>query len=138
MLKTLKNSFNEAAIGSTIWISLLASIHNFNQTIPFYYIWNILVIGLLLGLAFGVIYPYLWNYSTFKSSTNIFISTLVNISCMFLSLRLYSVVIFDFIKPYWIGITLLTLIGHIIGFYFYSKHQNNQLKKELNNLIYNK
>jgi len=135
MLKTLKNSFTQAALGSTIWITLLASINNFNQPISFHYIWNILLIGLLLGLTFGVVYPYLWNYSTFKPSTNILISTTVNVVCMFLGLKLYSTDMFNFINPYWIGIILLTLVGHIVGFYFYSKYQNNQLKKELNSLI---
>lgn len=135
MLKTLKNSFTQAALGSTIWITLLASIHQMNRTIPFSYIWHILLIGLLLGVTFGVVYPYLWNYSTFKSSTNILISTVANVSCMFLGVKLYSIEMFQLVSPYWIGIILLTLVGHIIGFYFFSKHQNNQLKKELNHLI---
>jgi len=135
MLKTLKNSFTQTSLGSIIWITLLTSIQNLNQTIPFHYIWNIILIGLLFGVIFGVVYPYLWNYSTFKSSINIFISTIVNVSCMYLSLKLYSTDMLNFINPYWVGIILLTLVGHIVGFYFYSKYQNNQLKKELNNLI---
>jgi len=135
MFKTLKNSFTQTALGSTIWITLLASIQNFNQTIPFLFIWNILLIGLLFGLIFGVVYPYLWDYSTFKSSTNIAISTIINISCMYICLSIYSTDMLNFIKPYWLGVIFLTLIGHIVGFYFYSKYQNNQVKKELNNLI---
>ncbi|MGO2084005.1 hypothetical protein [Vagococcus sp.] len=135
MAKTLKNSFTQAALGSTIWITLLTSVYNSNQAIPFKFIWNIIFIGLLLGLTFGVIYPYLWNYSTFKASLNIFISTIVNSICMFLTVRLYSINLFHLVQPYWIGIVLLTLVGHIIGFYFYSKYQNKQLKKELNQLI---
>lgn len=135
MLKTLKNSFTQASLGSIIWIAALTSIQNFNQVIPFHYIWNILLIGLLLGVAFGVVYPYLWNYSIFRSSTNIFVSTIVNVSCMYLGLKLYSTDMLNFINPYWIGVIILTLIGHIVGFYFYSNYQSNQLKKELNNLI---
>lgn len=135
MLNTLKNSFTQAALGSTIWITLIASIHNFNQQIPFHFIWNMLLIGLLMGTVFGVVYPYLWNYSTFKATTNILISTTSNVVCMFLGVKLYSTDMFNSINPYWIGIILLTLIGHVIGFYFYSKHQNKKLKKELASLI---
>jgi len=135
MLNSLKNSFTQAALGSTIWITLLASIYNSNEQIPFHYIWNILLIGLLLGTVFGVIYPYLWNYSTFKATTNILISTIANVVCMFLGVKLYSEEMSNFIKPYWLGIILLTLIGHIIGFYFYSKYKNKKLKKELTSLI---
>lgn len=83
MTHTLKNSFNQATLGSIIWIFLLANISNLKQNIPFTFIWNLLLIGILFGLVFGIIYPYLWNYSTFKASTNILISTVANIFCVF-------------------------------------------------------
>ncbi|ODJ51517.1 hypothetical protein [Brochothrix thermosphacta] len=135
MTHTLKNSFNQATLGSIIWIFLLANISNLKQNIPFTFIWNLLLIGILFGLVFGIIYPYLWNYSIFKASTNILISTVANIFCVFLGVRLYSIDMFNLMKPFWIGIILLTLIVHIIGFYFYAQHKSRQLKNELNNLI---
>ena len=135
MLKTLKNSFTQATLGSLIWITLLATLFNFKQLVPFYYLWHIILIGVLFGLVFGVIYPYLWNYSTFKAVTNILISTVANLCCMFLAVKLYSTAMFQLVQPYWLGIALVTLEGHIVGFYFYSKYQNHQLKKDLNRLI---
>ncbi|MGY3766167.1 hypothetical protein ACWOAH_06380 [Vagococcus vulneris] len=135
MINTLKNSFTQAALGSTIWITMLATLQFHQRIVPFHFIWNILLIGLLMGLVFGVIYPYLWHYSTFKALTNIIISTCANNICMFIGLTLYSRDMLNIVMPYWIGIILLTLIGHIIGFYFYSKYKNSQLTKELNRLI---
>ncbi|AQP53579.1 hypothetical protein CBF34_00520 [Vagococcus penaei] len=135
MMTTLKNNFMQATVGSTLWITLIISFRQLNEDIPFHFVWNILGIGLLFGLVFGIIYPYLWEYSTFKARINILISTIANVACGFLGVRLYSVEMFDFIAPYWIGVIGVTLIGHIIGFYFYSNYKNKQLKKELNQLI---
>lgn len=89
-------------------------------------------IGLIFGLVFGIIYPYLWNYSTFKASLKIVTSTLANSIGGLTALYLFSPVMFDFVKPYGIGVVLLTLIGHTLGFHFYSKFENQKLAEELN------
>lgn len=134
MFKQLKNSFFQAAFGSLIWITILCSITDLFSQIPFTYTWHLIGISSLVGLVFGVIYPYLWNYSTLKASTNIIICTLINTLCAYAGVYLYSVKMFDFIRPFFIGVLLLTLILHIITFYFYSKYDNKKMAASLNQL----
>lgn len=132
MIKELKNNFMQVSFVTTVWIVLLATVFLPNQQIQITDSWRILGIGTLFGITFGIVYPYLWNYSTFKAPVNILISTLVNVSCGLGGLLLYSLSLFQFIQPYIIPIIILTCIGHIIGFYFYSKYENRQLAKTLN------
>ncbi|MHC5228452.1 hypothetical protein ACYSNW_09265 [Enterococcus sp. LJL99] len=132
MKTELKNNFMQATLGTIIWITLLTTLFANPSTLTILAFWKLIAIGSILGLIFGVIYPFLWNYSTFKSLTNILISTLVNSIGGLLSLYLYSYDLFSFIRPYIFGIVLLTLVGHSIGFYFYSKVENRKLARELN------
>ncbi|MGM0168122.1 hypothetical protein IGI39_003134 [Enterococcus sp. AZ135] len=134
MFKQLKNNFFQAAFGSLIWITFLCSITDFFSRVPFSYIWHLIGIGVLMGLVFGVIYPYLWNHSTLKASTNIIICTLVNTLCGYAGIYLYSTQMFALIRPFAIGVLVLTLILHIIAFYFYSKYDNKKMAASLNQL----
>ncbi|MGA3602952.1 hypothetical protein [Lysinibacillus agricola] len=135
MINDLKNNFFQAAFGSTLWVALLATLFNYQNNVEFMNIWNLLGIGGLLGLVFGVIYPYLWNYSTFKASINILLCTVLNLLCGYLCLYLFSNEMFNMVKPYFIGVFLLTLVGHILGFYFYKRYENNKLVNSLNNKL---
>lgn len=134
MFKQLKNNFFQAAFGSLVWVTLLCSISDFFSVIPFYYNWHLIEISILIGILFGVIYPYLWNYSTFKASANILICTVLNTLCAFTSLYLYSSQMFNLIRPFFLIVLLVTLILHIISFYFYSKYDNEKLAADLNQL----
>ena len=135
MINELKNNFTQTTVGSIIWIAILATIFNFQETTPLHPIWTVIAIGCIFGFIFGVIYPFLWNYSTFKSGINIAISTVLNTIGSTLAVYLFSPTMFNFIKPYIIGIVLLTLIGHTLGFYAYSKMENRKLAAELNQKI---
>lgn len=134
MFKQLKNNFFQAGFGSFIWITILYSLTDFSSKIPFHYIWNLVGISVLIGLLFGIVYPFLWNYSTFKASINIVICTVLNTLCAYTGVYLYSTQMFDLIRPFFIAVLLLTLILHIITFYFYSKHDNKKMAAALNNL----
>lgn len=134
MFKQLKNNFFQAAFGSMIWITIICSLTDFFSKIPFNYVWNLIGISGMVGLVFGIIYPYLWNYSTLKASTNIILCTGINTLCAYACVYLYSTQMFDLIRPFFIGVLLLTLILHIISFYFYSKHDNKKMAATLNQL----
>lgn len=133
MIKNLKNSFLYVSFLSIVWIVFLITIfHLHEEFVPFLYVWNLIGISVLMGIVFGIAYPYLWNYSTLKVTAKIAISTFLNFSCSIASVYLFSLQAFDFIKPYLLLILAITLIGHIIGFYFFSKYENKKLAESLN------
>ncbi|GCF94376.1 hypothetical protein NRIC_22670 [Enterococcus florum] len=134
MIRELKNNFMQAALGSTLWITALTSLFYRQQMIPLSFVWKLFSIGGLLGFIFGVSYPYLWNYSTFQARTNILISSVLNTLGGFLALYLFSSYLFSIVRPYFFPILGLTLIGHTLGFYFYSRYQQQRLAKELNQI----
>ncbi|MDQ0229897.1 hypothetical protein [Metabacillus malikii] len=134
MIHNLRNNFTQTALGSIIWVFILSTLAYQGMNIPFNYVWNLITIGVISGIIFGIVYPYLWNYSTFKAPINIILSTLINSFGGFLVIYLFSVEMFHFIKGYVIFIVLLTLLGHIIAFYFYSKYQNKKLADSLNEI----
>ncbi len=135
MIKDLKNSFLQGSFLGMIWIVFLITIFNLHEKIPFLYIWNLIGISILMGIVFGIAYPYLWNYSTFKVTTKIIISTLLNFFCGIESVYLFSPKVFEFVKPYLLLILVITLIGHIIGFYFFSKYENKKIADSLNKAL---
>lgn len=132
MINELKNNFTQTTLGAIIWLAILRTLFNFQETTALNPIWTVITIGLIFGLIFGIVYPFLWSYSTFKASLNITISTVFNTIGGLLAVYLFSPGMFNFIKPYVIGIVILTLLGHTIGFYFYSKFENRKLAAELN------
>lgn len=135
MYKQLKQNFIQTTLGSILWFSFLASLIFYNKTVPFNFLWHIVGIGLLFGITFGLVYPYFWKYATTVATTNIILSTIINLLCGLLGVYLFSTEMFSLITPYIWLVTLLTLIGHIIAFYFYSKHENKQQAKKLNKLL---
>lgn len=134
MINHLRHNFTHVALWSIIWVFLLSTLAYNGLAIPFNYVWNLIGIGVISGVVFGIIYPYLWEYSTFKATLNIIISTIINSFGSFLVVYLFSVNMFNLIKEYMIIIIILTLIGHIIAFYFYSKYENRKLADSLNNI----
>ena len=134
MMTQFINNFFQTSFLTTLWVMLLITLTNFHTTISFHYVWNIVAIGVLAGITFGIIYPYVWNYSTTKAAVNIVICTTVNLSMQFLVIYLFSKEMLAVIQPYMIGIAVLTLIGHLIAFYFYKRILNKKIVDELNQL----
>lgn len=117
-----------------IWIMLLTSFFQSQIKISLNFFWNLIVISILVGVIFGIIYPYIWNYTTSKASTNIIVCTCINVCMQIIIVILYSQQMWLIIKPYLLGIIILTLIGHIIAFYFYKSYQNKKTARLLNQL----
>lgn len=132
MITHLRHSFIQTTLGSIIWIFLLSTLVYRGLNIPFSYVWNLIGIGVIFGVIFGIIYPFIWNFSTFKASINILLSTIINSFGGLLVVYLFSTDMFNLIKEYTIIFILLTLVGHIMAFYFYSKYQNRKLADSLN------
>ena len=136
MINDLKNSFLNVSFMVLIWITFLITIFNLHEEkVSFLYIWNLIGISILMGIVFGIAYPYLWNYSTLKVTTKITISTFLNFFCGIGSVYLFSLKVFELIKPYLLVILVITLIGHIIGFYFFSKYENKKIAASLNSSL---
>lgn len=122
----------QAGFSTLLWISLLGMLFVGNQIMRVFDLWRVMGIGTIAAFVFGIVYPYLWNYSTFKASTNILISTVFNVIAGFSCLYLFSPEMFGLVLPFSWAVVILTLLGHIIGFYFYSKVQNEKTANELN------
>ncbi|MFJ5763800.1 hypothetical protein ACIP9C_00470 [Lysinibacillus sp. NPDC093210] len=138
MIKDLKNSFLSTSFLGLILIVLLMTIFNLHEElVNFLYMWNLIGISVLMGIVFGIAYPYLWNYSTLKVTSKITISTLLNFFSGVGSVYLFSAEVVGFIKPYLLLILAITLIGHIIGFYFFSKYENKKIADSLNSSLEN-
>ncbi|UED82240.1 hypothetical protein FH508_0010175 [Lysinibacillus sp. CD3-6] len=136
MIQDLKNSFLSTAFLGLILIVFLMTIFNLHEeVIHFHYLWNLIGISVLMGIVFGIAYPYLWNYSTLKVTSKITISTLLNFFCSVGSVYLFSLDVFGFIKPYLLLFFAITLVGHIIGFYFFSKYENKKIAASLNSSL---
>lgn len=134
MFKELKNQFMQVGLLTTIWVLVLLSIGFGNIKIELLYFWNIIGISLISATIFGVVYPFMWNFSTFSARANIIITTFVNFTGGFLAVFLFSTEMFDLVKPFWWAILIFTFILHIIAFYFYRNIENNKMIEELNSL----
>lgn len=134
MISKLKNQFMQTAFISTIWVLVLLTFTGIEKTVPLNYYWHIIGISVIFGLIFGVCYPYIWHYSTWSASINVFATTALNFLGGLLVVYLFSVDMFDLILPFWWAMLLLNLGLHIIAFYFYRNQQNKRLAKELNHL----
>lgn len=134
MITNLKNSFFQTFALTFIWVLLLLSIFT-KLDFNFIYIWNIIGISIIAGLVFGVMYNAVWNYLTYKPTFNIIITSILSISSGLLMVWLFSTEMFDFIKPWIIPMTMLSLLMHTITFYFYAKSDSYKKVYELNNLI---
>lgn len=132
MIKELKNSFTQTTLGSIIWIAILTSFFNFPETNTQKTIWSVIGIGFIFGIIFGVLYPFLWNYATFTARIKIMMSSLINTIGGLSAVYLFSPMMFNYIKPYALAVFILTLIGHTLGFYFYSNFENKKIAREFN------
>lgn len=134
MLKELKKQFMQIAFTTTILVTFLATFTLRNTTDNIVFFLHILCIATMVAAIFGVVYPYCWNYSTWKASTNIIITTLINFLGSYGSVCLFSKEMFQTIFPYWWEVLAVMLFLHVFTFYFYRKKQNEKIIDELNKL----
>lgn len=134
MIKDLKNSFMQAGFLTTIWVLGGLTFIVGNASVTLATVWHLIGIATLFAIVFGVLYPYVWHYATWIAPVTIVITTIANYGCGFGAVYLLSAEMFNLIKPYWLLILGLDLVGHIIAFYFYRQFQNKRLAKKLNQL----
>lgn len=135
MLKQFRLSFFQTFSITFIWILTLISIFFKNDTLTVLYIWNLVAISLIFSMIFGVMYPVLWNFSSMKAINKIFISSAINLVAGLSSVWLFSSYMFEIIRPWIILMAIVTVLGHIIGFYFYSNWDNQKNSDDLNKLL---
>lgn len=119
----------------TLWITLLATIFFGDLPIQMSYLWNIAGIAFIAALLFGMMYNILWNYFTLKPVWNIVISSTFNIAGGMAMVWLFSVDMFQFIAPWFPGMWLLSIVLHVIAFYFYARIDSRKKAEELNNIL---
>ncbi|ETT51516.1 hypothetical protein MHI48_08300 [Paenibacillus sp. FSL H7-0942] len=135
MITQLRNSFFQVFTIMTLWITLLATIFFGDLPIQMSYLWNIAGIAFIAALLFGMMYNILWNYFTLKPVWNIVISSTFNIAGGMAMVWLFSVDMFQFIAPWFPGMWLLSIVLHVIAFYFYARMDSRKKAEELNNIL---
>ncbi|WP_339240644.1 hypothetical protein MKX40_07970 [Paenibacillus sp. FSL R5-0517] len=135
MMTQLRHSFFQVFTMMTLWITLLATIFFGDLPIQMSYLWNIAGIALIAAVLFGVMYNILWNHFTLKPVWNIVISSTFNIAGGMAMVWLFSVDMFQFIAPWFPGMWLLSIVLHIIAFYFYARIDSRKKAEELNNIL---
>lgn len=113
----------------TLWITFLATIFFGDLPIQMSYLWNIAGIAFIAALLFGMMYNILWNYFTLKPVWNIVISSTFNIAGGMAMVWLFSVDMFQFIAPWFPGMWLLSIVLHVIAFYFYARMDSRKKRK---------
>jgi uncharacterized membrane protein YvlD (DUF360 family) len=111
---------------------LLLSVVFGNQQVEFTYFWRIIVISILLSLVFNVLYKYIWEYGTWIAPVNILVTSSVNFLTGYCVLYGYSREMFIQVRSFWWEILILTIILHIISFYFWRRHLNKKIANQLN------
>ncbi|WP_411736000.1 hypothetical protein [Paenibacillus sp. M2] len=135
MITQLRHSFFQVFTMMTLWITLLATIFFGDLPIQMSYLWNIAGIAFIAAVLFGVMYNILWNHFTLKPVWNIVISSTFNIAGGMAMVWLFSVDMFQFIAPWFPGMWLLSIVLHIIAFYFYARMDSRKKAEELNNIL---
>ncbi|GAS80437.1 hypothetical protein [Paenibacillus amylolyticus] len=135
MITQLRHSFFQVFTIMTLWITLLATIFFDDLPIQMSYLWNIAGISFIAAVVFGMMYNILWNYFTLKPIWNIVISSTFNIAGGMAMVWLFSVDMFQFIAPWFPGMWLLSIVLHVIAFYFYARMDSRKKAEELNNIL---
>ncbi len=138
MINNLRDSFFQVFTGTIIWVSFLLTIFKERlniQEVTVGYLWNIIGIGIISALLFGIMYNVLWNHLTLKPVFNIVISSICNTLGGFTAIWLISKEIFEFISNWTIVVFALTLILHTIAFYFYARYENKKDTDKLNKVM---
>ncbi|MEK4661751.1 hypothetical protein MHH93_07650 [Priestia sp. FSL H7-0729] len=135
MITQLRHSFFQVFTIMTLWVTLLATIFFGDLPIQMSYLWNIAGIAFIAAIVFGMMYNLLWNHFTLKPVWNIVISSTFNIAGGMAMVWLFSVDMFQFIAPWFPGMWLLSIVLHIIAFYFYARIDSRKKAEELNNIL---
>ncbi|MBD8840131.1 MULTISPECIES: hypothetical protein [Paenibacillus] len=135
MITQLRHSFFQVFTIMTLWVTLLATIFFGELPIQMSYLWNIAGIAFIAAIVFGMMYNLLWNHFTLKPVWNIVISSTFNIAGGMAMVWLFSVDMFQFIAPWFPGMWLLSIVLHIIAFYFYARMDSKKKAEELNNIL---
>ncbi|MGN7411662.1 hypothetical protein [Paenibacillus sp. SAF-068] len=135
MITQLRHSFFQVFTIMTLWVTLLATIFFDDLPIQMSYLWNIAGIAVIAAVVFGMMYNLLWNYFTLKPVWNIVISSTFNIAGGMAMVWLFSEDMFQFIAPWFPGMWLLSIVLHIIAFYFYARMDSRKKAEELNNIL---
>ena len=135
MITQLRHSFFQVFTIMTLWVTLLATIFFGDLPIQMSYLWNIAGIAFIAAVLFGMMYNILWNYFTLKPVWNIVISSTFNIAGGMAMVWLFSVDMFQFIAPWFPGMWLLSIVLHVMAFYFYARMDSKKKAEELNNIL---
>ncbi|MEO2214499.1 hypothetical protein ABGV40_26885 [Paenibacillus amylolyticus] len=135
MITQLRHSFFQVFTIMTLWVTLLATIFFDDLPIQMSYLWNIAGIAFIAAVLFGMMYNLLWNYFTLKPVWNIAISSTFNIAGGMAIVWLFSVDMFQFIAPWFPGMWVLSIVLHVIAFYFYARMDSKKKAEELNNIL---
>lgn len=135
MLNQLKNQFFQSFSLSFVWLLVLVGMFYHPTSLSLVFVWKLVLIAGLLAVVFGVLYEYFWKYSTTKARTNVIITSTINFITGYTCVYLFSPSMFEMILPYAGIVLILTIIGHILGFYVYSKYETKKRSKELNALL---
>ncbi|WP_240839310.1 hypothetical protein [Macrococcus sp. PK] len=133
MIKELTQNFFQTSFLSLIWVMVITSMSNTDNLIYYNYFWRLILISILFGLSFGVLYPYLWKYSTTKSNFNVIVCSTDNTIIILCSIYLYSPHLFNQISPYLFALLVINLILHYVIFKLYSDYLNQKYIMEIQN-----
>lgn len=135
MMMQLRLSFFQVFTVTSIWVTLLLTLFYNDQPIEMGYLWNIAGISAIAAVLFGVMYNVLWNYFTLKPMWNIVISSTFSITGGMGIVWLFSTEMFNLIAPWFPGMWLLSIVLHVIAFYFYARMDSRKKAEELNNIL---
>lgn len=135
MIQQLKHSFFQVFTVTTLWLILLLTMFYRDQPIQMSFLWNVAGISLIAALLFGVMYSALWNHFTLKPIWNIVISSTGNIAGGMGIIWLFSREMFELIAPWFPGMWLLSIVLHVIAFYFYARMDSRKKAEELNDIL---
>lgn len=135
MVQQLKQSFFQVFTVTTLWVTLLLTLFYHDQPIHMTFLWNVAGISFAAAVLFGVMYSALWNHFTLKPLWNIFISSTCNIAGGMVIVWLFSREMFEFIAPWFPGMWLLSIVLHVIAFYFYARIDSRKKAEELNDIL---
>lgn len=135
MMMQLRLSFFQVFTVTSIWVTLLLTLFYNDQPIEMGYLWNIAGISEIAAVLFGVMYNVLWNYFTLKPMWNIVISSTFSITGGMGIVWLFSTEMFNLIAPWFPGMWLLSIVLHVIAFYFYARMDSRKKAEELNNIL---
>lgn len=135
MMIQLRHSFFQVFTVTALWVTVLLTLFYSDQPIHMSYLWNIAGISTIAAVLYGVMYNVLWNHFTLKPLWNIVISSTLSITGGMAMVWLFSVDMFQFIAPWFPGMWLLSIVLHIIAFYFYARMDSRKKAEELNNIL---